>query len=447
MLDIFLQAINSISSVEKYYDFEIDTIRVKSKQEMEKSQLGAMLYLYLSLKIYSKDDAEDELFEKINSLTNNAIEDLEISEGKATFSINEEKISMSGRDIHKQVSSFMQFIEMPKILSESTLIMAVTRFEEFISGILKFIFDRYPEKYLNDKTITYKEYITTSGSDIKERIINNEVDKIMRASYSEWFKLLKEHGISIEKYKSLYDNLTEIYARRNIVVHNRSVVNNSYISMVSKTAYKEGDILHIRKEYLDNTFLTLKAIVCLIVIEAIHLYKQESKEFKSNYLEDVFSVAYAQMEDGEYALSKIIFNELKERKELDAQLKLLSKINYWLSCKNNNEWDLVKDEVYVFDISAYSKQFCLAKMLLTDNFEEADELLKELLKTEELNTYYIEVWPILKEYRKTEYYDKLKEEFAEKFGVVEIDVDDIQEKEGLLEAIEKENIGDVNLNE
>lgn len=115
-----------------------------------------------------------------------------------------------------------------------------------------------------------------SSQDIREYLIESEINrldhdrkKLVKCFGDYWGINWGDAGIPL-------DNIIEIRARRDIWVHNRGMVNNQYINMVSgNTSLKVGQIASIGDDY----FVTSTALLLTL---AAHIHKVAHKKHYSS---------------------------------------------------------------------------------------------------------------------------------------------------------------------
>lgn len=101
--------------------------------------------------------------------------------------------------------------------------------------------------------------------ELRDYLIEEEINKASR-SQEKQFGLLKRLSIDLKEYCEPLDNIKEIQARRDILVHNKGIVNKQYLSMVDNNAYnyKIDDEVDISNLYLlsaiSNIFIVARGI-------------------------------------------------------------------------------------------------------------------------------------------------------------------------------------------
>lgn len=428
MIELLEYSLERISSLQNFYESQFEEIKEKSDSGKSVNGFGFFLDTYLEMRANRDkvlDCTNEKFFNELSDFYESEVEILEFEEDssgttnvvfkyKDADSLLEKGYEL---DLKKASSSFRKYADMPIIHGSNTLIMLITRFEEFISLLLSEIFEMFPPRYLDDKKISYSDICGKGIDEVRELIIAQEVDGKMRESFTEWFKIFESHGMKFASCKEEIDNLHEICARRNIFVHNCGEVNSSYLKAVPASPYKIGDTLPVNKEYLQAAFSSITIIIYTIMIETCRLIDDKDK-----YLHKIFLLAFEELKAENYQLCKIVFEQLTNNKNLSEQLRLMSKVNYWIAENELDNNSLVKAEIEAFDVSALNSQFALAKELLLENYSTATELLREIFERKELNATAVKEWPMFKHYRETDFYAKFTEAFPLEFNISTLEV-------------------------
>lgn len=446
MISILRSAISKIDSLEQYYRMVIKSISKEISDGLAKNELGYTADIYFA-SLFEDDEQIDDEMEKIREEVSNEYEILNLDniiekkeEKRVLYRIKHpDELAKKGieTDIQKAASEFRKYVNMPVIHGSSTLIMLITYFEEFIASLLNRIFKTFPQKYLDKQQVTYSDICNCSIEEVEGRIIAREIDRKMRESYMEWFKLFGDHGIKMERCQMDMKALREIYSRRNIIVHNSGRVNSIYLSEVPDSDAGIGDMLHVDLEYLDNAFTTIKTIVFCIMIEATKLL---NKDKRSEYIESVFNFAFEKLSNKEYCLCRKVFAEIEQRPEADAITKCMSKVNYWISENEMGNGEDIRSEIEAFDVSALNEQFALAKVTLLGDYDCAITIIENLFPNS-IGMHELENWPLFINLRNSEQYLLFKQKHPEEFNnaSIEINKQSCEEDETVIKMLEEES--------
>ena len=410
-------AISSIQNLENYYMNQIDIVMKQVRKEMKRYKYGVVLEKFFLSKLFP--EADIQITEKENKILESVLETYNIQETDDAKIVqykikNQDKLEKNF-ELNPQTAhlEYIRLLERPQILNDSTIMMLLIKYEEVISRLFKFLINKYPNAYLNKNTITYAELIAMDSDikDIKNRFLEKEIDEIMRKSISEWYEIfISNHKINFNEQSIVFKKFKEVYYRRNLVVHNQSIVNDDYLSNI-ETALKKGEKLKVDKAYLKEAF---KWTVMVIYDTFWSLKKTSSspKELEESF----FEIGFKHMLDKEWQFSEHIYSLLKEEEDQSEADRICSMINYWISKKNQGGLEEIRKDIQEFDISARSGQFKVAKYALLDDFEGISEILEDIIDNE-IPASCIEQWPLFLQYRETENYLHFREAHKDLFEI------------------------------
>lgn len=310
------------------------------------------------------------------------------------------------------------------------LISIIIEFENIITKIFKEIIVKYPDAYLGSINVSYAEIVKSQDiKHIKEKIISDEVNLIMRESIFEWIKILeKKHKIKISLENQYTQNFIEAYLRRNIIVHNESKINKEYINgmkVIGKNFEEKiiGNKLICTEEYINKIIDSSIYLIIYFINQILILFQEENENF-TNY---ILTMGFEKINNEEYDLARELCRLLKDNKTLSCQLKIYSQINYWQTYKWADKYEEVKNEVDNFDISAYEEVIKLAVYALKDDYKMIENILKYEFNEEKQNeelAFELEEFPVFKQLRKQQFYKDLKELYPDIFNIKSMQIDE-----------------------
>ncbi len=425
MFGLLGYSLGRIDSLQHFYNSELISIERKSRKGMKENRLPYLIDVYFSM--LTSDNEEERKrgsFESLKTYMDKHIKVLNVKEEGIKKHIEFETISteaeekITNMNVKKNSLEYQMYAEMPIIHSHNTLTMLITRFEEFIANFIRELFEMYPEKYLNNQSIKFSEIVDIGTEEVRNKIIEREINEMMKASYSDWFKLFSSHNMDMKKCESELRILKEIYARRNIAVHNSGFVNEIYLSIVDDSSYQIGDALPIDEKYLSIAFNTIKKIIFVVIYEAGRFIKREEiKDFQS----DIFNQAFEELSKENYEVSRKIYDILKDNKIYDDKMKLMSKINYWISVKEIDGIESIRKDITDFDTSAYASMFTLAKHILLDQYDIATQVVEYMFDRGDIRFIELNTWPLFKRYRETVHYESFKSLHSDNLSVATVE--------------------------
>ncbi len=413
---LLTKSLDNITSLRHFYDIQKKYIDKKSKKGMRENSSGFLINYYFNVLTNEGDEEKEKsTFLALEKYVEKYITIKEITQKSVYYEIkNPEEFPVPDKNISNSAKEYRNFAEMPIVHGNNTLIMLITRFEEFVSDFIELLYREFPQKYLYNQSITFVEIANIGVEDVKEKIIAREIEKIMRDSFSSWFKLFEEHKMNFDECTKEYEILKELYARRNVLVHNSGIVNDSYIKSVTHSRYEIGEQLYADELYLNKAFEAIRTIIFCILIEGVRINKETATEC----IEDIFEKAFEELVAGNFNACNTIFYVLSKNPFADEITKHLAKVNYWIAKAEISGADSIKEEVQKFDVSALDKSFLMAKCVLLQKYDEANSVINELYDKKELPFYAIEKWPLFKGYRKSTAYSSFRDNHPELSGII-----------------------------
>jgi hypothetical protein len=296
------------------------------------------------------------------------------------------------------------------LLYKNAFIGLLSSVEWFYSQVLHFYYDKHPEAAgLKKKTMTLED-LKTFGTvpEAEKFLIDSKIEEVFRAGFDAWMEILKDEvKLKLPYVRPFYNELLEVYQRRNLLVHNGGIVNSIYISKVSSeicNGLMIGDKLTITSEYLENAICKLHIVFTLIAAE---LWKklEPIEESRADILN---AIAYRNMIQERWEVSEWLSCFIKDDENLKSRVKTVGQLNFWLSRKKRGNRELVIGEVLKADYTDKSLRYQLAVSALTDNKEEFFELLPETLRTKSLEVEELLEFPIFDEMRNTTEFEEFK---------------------------------------
>ncbi len=295
------------------------------------------------------------------------------------------------------------------------IVIFIMHFETFFSELLKFIVSKN-DNFLFEKwqhgtepTLTYSEILKNPTQDWKEYIIDRQINKLtydIIQSIDKLIKFTKTESFIQTNFPDLESTFKEIYYRRNLIIHNNSIVNEGYKNNIGLKDSNIGQKLTTDLDYVFKSFKTCNKFAYLLY--AI-FGKKLTKEDKTHYyhiLDDYAFIELLKKSNWEEAL--FVYKLLLEFYSIDNANKLNYIFNIYNCQKHLNDLSY-KDELLKIDISANDIIYKIGKHLLLDDNEEVYKLLMDYYP-HYINDFQILEWPIFIDFRETEEFLKFKSE-------------------------------------
>lgn len=294
-----------------------------------------------------------------------------------------------------------------ELLYKNSLISLLSTVEWFFSQILHFYYDKYPDAAgIKNKTLTLddlKNFVTVK--DAENYLIENKIEDVLRGSLKDWFKILKDEIKLGLGYKDNFeDDLVEVYQRRNLLVHNGGIINSIYISKVSGP-YKDltiGDKIKIDKEYLESAIDKFELVFTLAICE---LWKKinENDEARAEIL---MQLGYRFLKEQKWNISESTNYFLCGDKKMPVANRTAAQLNVWLCKKESKGYEDVRKEIEQNDYSDKSLIFQIALASLKDDKDFFFNNIEQALRTEELLPEHLLEFPIFKNMRELDEFEK-----------------------------------------
>lgn len=297
-----------------------------------------------------------------------------------------------------------------ELLYKNAYIGLLSSVEWFYSQVLHYFYDKHPDAAgIKKKSMTLEELKSfQTVEDAEKYLIDNKIEEVFRGGFDGWMNLLKDEvKLKIAYVKPYYDELLEVYQRRNLLVHNGGIVNSIYISKVPEELRKDlkiGDKLTITSDYLENAICKLHIVFTLIAAE---LWKKLEPEDETR-ADILISIAYKNMLQYRWEVAEWISCFIKDDENLKSRVKTVGQLNYWLCKKKRGDKELIIGEILKADFTDKSLRYQLAISSLTENIEEFFSLLPETIRTKSLDIEELLEFPIFEEMRALKEFEDFK---------------------------------------
>lgn len=143
------------------------------------------------------------------------------------------------------------------LLRNMALIYLMALWEAFVSDLMHIMFCHRPEMMKSGANITYEELLKhASMDDLVTFLASREVRKDSYATTGDRLAFLAGRlRVDFDSMADLsIDDLVEMDARRNLLVHNGGIVNRDYMKLVPDTSYAIGDEIGVDEKYWQRSY-------------------------------------------------------------------------------------------------------------------------------------------------------------------------------------------------
>lgn len=318
-----------------------------------------------------------------------------------------QSMRISGEGVNQFLEALQSYLKAYKrrdLLYESSLISLSSMAEWFLAALLHGYFETYSDAVgTGDKAFSLQD-LREFGSieDARKSLTDSTVENILRGSFEDWHKFLKERLKLNMGYLDM-ERLVEFFQRRNLLVHNAGIVNSIYINRVAAPLRKQctvGEHIKVPADYLDDAIALVELNFLLIAAELWKKLEPGSQERSELLIEISFNHLIAERWEIAKGLSFFVKND----KQALESYRLKAQLNYWQALKWQDRFEEVRSEVEKVDFSAKDPLFRLALAALRDDLDNFFELLPDVLNSKKLSLDDLEIWPIFRTIRSIERY-------------------------------------------
>lgn len=360
-------------------------------------------------KLTSEKNASPEMSENLDKLMAKygevVIEEID-GKKSAQFNFSDPELSEAFADA---MGAFAAFQQKKNLLFESSLITLISSAEWFLSQALQSYFKAFPESLGNLGPISIRDIKRyASVDDIVQESIYKKVESVMRESQESWIGYIRTTiQCSLDEIKPLELKLSEIYQRRNLIVHNGGLMNDIYRSRVDEALYPpvlpDGRIV-VDRNYLNEALNIYEASFTCVAGE---LWRKISKKCDARATLFVNSSVEALKQDRWMVAEMLAAFVKDDKRSYSESLRMMATINYWQSFKWSGRFDKVKSEVKAADFSAALPIYKIAQWALLDESARVFKALPDAIRSEELDREGLESWPIFRGIRDDDRFKKI----------------------------------------
>ncbi|MCP4269692.1 MAG: hypothetical protein GY777_29660 [Candidatus Brocadiaceae bacterium] len=139
----------------------------------------------------------------------------------------------------------------------------VDNFNKYLVDIIEEILLIKPEILSSsEQTISTEEVLKIGDyKSLIHFIIEKRIRSLSNKGLEDIKKWCDNKGIPFDVKQNAQPTIKEMLATRNIIVHNRCLIDKGYINIVGKTALSEGDKREIEYSYLEKAYDSLTKVV------------------------------------------------------------------------------------------------------------------------------------------------------------------------------------------
>ncbi|WP_312825887.1 hypothetical protein [Epilithonimonas sp.] len=322
-----------------------------------------------------------------------------------------------------------------EIIQRNFIVSLISQFDAYIGSLIRKKFIIRPELLNNsDKNLTFSKLVEyNSIEELKEYIVEKEIESVLRDSHTNQFKWLENKlGMVLTKDLPSWSTFIELTERRNLFVHSNGIISNQYLSVCKKNEvnfYEDiniGDKLEVTNDYFEKAFFCVYEIAVKLSQVIWRKLLPSNLEDADNDLNDrIYKLI--RRKDYKLALNLSEFATDIIKKHSSHEIRLILSVNKAQAYKWDGKDDICKKFLNSQDWSAMSNKFKLSKFILLDDYENAFKLMKKIGNNEdELPKTAYKEWPLFNNIRnEQEFRDLYTEIYNEDYEYVKYDDDEI----------------------
>ena len=298
-------------------------------------------------------------------------------------------------------------------IKQKILIGLMINFETLFTKVISYLMPKRHENFFSNSGegngIPVLEILNNPEKDFKQYVIDMQVEKLcydIIGTIESLVQRLNLQKFYFEKHGKLVEEFYEVYYRRNLIIHNNSIVNRLYLKKLKKdeSYLKIGTKLELSDEYIENSKEICLKFGCLMYAMLGKMLEDKDKE---EYYAYINSYAFALLKQKNWSLGLFMCELLQEFSCTNNEERLVCAMNT-LNCKKH-----VKDATYKklaeeLDVSACRPIYVVGKELLLNNNKNVYTLLKEFYPAQ-ISKNEIQTWPIFYDFKETEEFKKFNE--------------------------------------
>jgi hypothetical protein len=165
--------------------------------------------------------------------------------------------------------------EFANLFTEIVFQRAVDNFIVYISELLRHVFAERPEALSSSETVRIAEVIKCSTMDeLVQGLVERRVERLAYLSLADLQDdLVKTLGLRLFDDPDDLARAVRLVAMRNLIAHNRAIVNERYLKQVPSSPFPLGDPLRLNADAVLDDFLFLSVAAGVIDASAIEHFR------------------------------------------------------------------------------------------------------------------------------------------------------------------------------
>lgn len=322
-------------------------------------------------------------------------------------------------DLDKGLSAFDKLDYQLHLAITTPIISIITLYENFVRKLITTDCLEGNSELILNESISFDQLskLEYDKESVESFLINDYCNNKLFGDKKRINSIIATLSIDCHDCESLIEDFEELYFRRNMYVHGIRNLTKDYLSLperIIKEWVKDNRLTNT-PIYYNHAFRTLTKIILMILIKKC-LYKKQDKDDLSTIEEIIYKKFYSKKQ---YDVACFAYKQLKNLKWITDTQRYFYFVNYMV-CLKNLKSNKLEEELSKWNTSTDAPIFKLAKKLIQNDYQNINNLILSILKTDseyaeldegETDFYitrtYIDEWPLFKDYKTTTDYNLL----------------------------------------
>lgn len=322
-------------------------------------------------------------------------------------------------DLDKGLSAFDKLNYQLHLAITTPIISIITLYENFVRKLITTDCLEGNSELILNESISFDQLskLEYDKESVESFLINDYCNNKLFGDKKRINSIIATLSIDCHDCESLIEDFEELYFRRNMYVHGIRNLTKDYLSLperIIKEWVKDNRLTNT-PTYYNHAFRTLKKIILMILIKKC-LYKKQDKDDLSTIEEIIYEKFYSKKQ---YDVACFAYKQLKNLKWITDTQRYFYFVNYMV-CLKNLKSNKLEEELSKWNTSTDAPIFKLAKKLIQNDYQNINNLILSILKTDseyaeldegETDFYItrtcIDECPLFKDYKTTTDYNLL----------------------------------------
>ncbi|MFI5954376.1 hypothetical protein [Cryptosporangium sp. NPDC051539] len=364
------------------------------------------------------DDEQSDEFHKLLGEAGQWYRDYVAAMERGEYTFRPDRLPVKDRHVAEVFNRFhyrsMRKVVAPNranLIRSSLLTVLVSSFEQLISVLARELMLLEPSLIKgDDSSISFGQLSRfRSIEQAREHIVDKKVDDLLRGEFAQWSSWFsrKEISLQIEDFMDNPERVQEVFARRNVIVHNDRRINRQYLLKVGSQDFDRlGDRLEVSHDYLSDAIQEFAAVGLLLVSSIWMKFTKVGPEHTAAWLDDQLDVLRdVSLHRAVLKVATVVLE--KSRGRLPRNYELSLKVSRWVSLRQLSQNEVALKEVKAWDVTGLDLYFCHLKTVLEGDLTCMLKTGRQLIREERLSIFTLRADPAYEPHRESSEYREL----------------------------------------